>query len=72
VLHNVERVGHVEDEVGDLLDSYPGNGVGAELPAKRMLLVHSVDLRGNTDESWSRSLAYLIKNSVLPADTTLR
>jgi hypothetical protein len=43
-----------------------------DVAAKRMLLVRSVDLRGNTDESWSRSLAYLIKNSVLPADTTLR
>jgi len=32
------------------------------------LLVKSVDLRGNTDDSWSRSLAYLVKNSVLPAD----
>ena len=34
-----------------------------------MLLVRSVDLRGNTDDSWSRSLAYLVKNSVLPVDT---
>jgi len=28
----------------------------------------SVDLRGNTADSWSRSLSYLVKNSVLPAD----
>ena len=33
-----------------------------------MLLTKSVDLRGNTDDSWSRSLAYLVKNSVLPAE----
>jgi hypothetical protein len=40
-----------------------------DVVTKKMLLVSSVDLRGNTDESWSRTLAYLIKNSVLPADT---
>ena len=40
-----------------------------DVATKKMLLVSSVDLRGNTDESWSRSLAYLVKNSVLPADT---
>lgn len=32
----------------------------------RMLLTRSVDLRGNTDDSWSRGLAYWVKNSVLP------
>jgi hypothetical protein len=39
----------------------------ADVKTGRMLLTKSVDLRGNTDESWSRSLAYLVKNSVLPA-----
>jgi hypothetical protein len=34
----------------------------------RQLLVRSVDLRGNTDDSWSRSLKYLVKNLVLPAN----
>ncbi len=33
----------------------------------RRLLVKSVDLRGNTDESWSRGVNYLVKNLVLPA-----
>lgn len=33
-----------------------------------MLLTKSVDLRGNTDDSWSRSPRYLVKNSVLPED----
>ena len=28
--------------------------------------VHSVDIRGNTDESWTRSLTYLLKNYFLP------
>jgi len=40
----------------------------ADVKTGRLLLVKSVDLRGNTDDSWSRSLAYLVKNSVLPAD----
>lgn len=40
----------------------------ADVTSGRMLLTKSVDLRGNTDDSWSRSLAYLVKNSVLPAD----
>ena len=40
-----------------------------DVATKKMLLVSSVDLRGNTDESWSRSLVYLVKNSVLPANT---
>jgi hypothetical protein len=40
----------------------------ADVKSGRMLLTKSVDLRGNTDDSWSRSLAYLVKNSVLPAD----
>ena len=41
-----------------------------DVATKKMLLVSSVDLRGNTDESWSRSLVYLVKNSVLPANTS--
>ena len=40
----------------------------ADVKSGRMLLTRSVDLRGNTDDSWSRSLAYLVKNAVLPAD----
>jgi len=40
----------------------------ADVKSGRTLLTKSVDLRGNTDDSWSRSLRYLVKNSVLPAD----
>jgi len=40
----------------------------ADVRSGRMLLTKSVDLRGNTDDSWSRSLRYLVKYSVLPAD----
>jgi Protein of unknown function (DUF2380) len=39
----------------------------ADVRSGRMLLTKSVDLRGNTDDSWSRSLRYLVKNSVLTA-----
>jgi hypothetical protein len=31
----------------------------------RMLQTMSVDIRGNTDESWSRGLSYLIRNKLL-------
>lgn len=36
-----------------------------DVARKKPLVVRSVDLRGNTDESWSRSLAYLVKHDVL-------
>jgi hypothetical protein len=38
----------------------------ADVKTKKMTFVHSVDIRGNTDESWSRSLTYLVKNYLLP------
>ena len=37
----------------------------ADVQAKKFLFVRSVDLRGNTDESWTRSIRYLIKNYLL-------
>jgi len=37
-----------------------------DVKARKMVFVHSVDIRGNTDESWSRSLDYLLKNYLLP------
>jgi len=40
----------------------------ADVKSGRTVLTKSVDLRGNTDESWSRSLRYLVKNSVLTAE----
>ena len=40
----------------------------ADVKSGRTVLTKSVDLRGNTDDSWSRSLKYLVKNSVLTAD----
>ena len=40
----------------------------ADVKSGRTVLTKSVDLRGNTDDSWSRSLRYLVKNLVLTAD----
>lgn len=39
-----------------------------DVASGRALLTKSVDLRGNTDDSWARSLKYLVKNRVLPAN----
>lgn len=39
----------------------------ADVATLKMTFVHSVDIRGNTDESWSRSLVYLVDNYLLPA-----
>jgi hypothetical protein len=38
----------------------------ADVKSKRMTFIRSVDIRGNTDESWSRSLSYVIRNYLLP------
>lgn len=39
----------------------------ADVKNKKMAFVRSVDIRGNTDESWTRSLTYLVKNYLFPA-----
>ena len=39
----------------------------ADVAAKKMAFVHSVDIRGNTDQSWTRGLTYLVKNYLLPS-----
>jgi hypothetical protein len=41
----------------------------ADVKTGKMTFVRSVDIRGNTDETWTRSLNYLIKNYLLPART---
>ena len=38
-----------------------------DVPGHKLTFVHSVDIRGNTDESWARGMSYLVKNYVLPA-----
>jgi hypothetical protein len=39
----------------------------ADVSTRRFVFKRSVDIRGNTDESWTRSLTYLVKNYLLPA-----
>jgi hypothetical protein len=36
-----------------------------DVRARKILLTQSVDIRGNTDTSWSRGMNYLIKNHVI-------
>ena len=38
----------------------------ADVRDGKMTFVRSVDIRGNTDETWTRSLSYLIRNYLLP------
>jgi uncharacterized protein DUF2380 len=54
----------VVQKVSDLilnLNVYMG-----DVAAKKLAFVHSVDIRGDTDESWSRGISYLVKNYLLP------
>ena len=37
----------------------------ANVVTKKMTFVHSVDIRGNTDESWMRGMTYMVKDYVL-------
>jgi len=37
-----------------------------DVAARKLTFVHSVDIRGDTDESWSRGITYLVKNYLLP------
>jgi Protein of unknown function (DUF2380) len=37
----------------------------ADVASEKMTFVHSVDIRGNTDESWTRSLNYSLDNYFL-------
>ena len=34
----------------------------ADVATSKMTYIHSVDIRGNTDESWTRSLTYMLDN----------
>ena len=37
----------------------------ADVANDKMTFIKSVDVRGNTDESWSRSMTYLLNNYLL-------
>jgi Protein of unknown function (DUF2380) len=39
----------------------------ADVATGKLAFVHSVDIRGDTDESWTRGITYLVKNYLLPA-----
>jgi hypothetical protein len=36
-----------------------------DVAAGKLVFVHSVDIRGNTDESWTRGITYLVENYLL-------
>jgi hypothetical protein len=36
-----------------------------DVPQRKIMLTQSVDIRGNTDQSWTRGMNYLIKNHIL-------
>lgn len=38
----------------------------ADVAAEKMIFVKSADMRNNTDESWARSVTYIVKNYLLP------
>jgi hypothetical protein len=39
----------------------------ADVATTKMVFVQSADIRGNTDESWTRGIAYIVKNHMLTA-----
>jgi hypothetical protein len=53
----------VVQKVSDLILNI--NVYMADVATRKLTFVHSVDIRGNTDESWSRGLTYLVKNYLL-------
>jgi hypothetical protein len=38
------------------------------VPGGQVIEAGSVDIRGNTDESWSRGLSYLLRDRLHPAN----
>jgi Protein of unknown function (DUF2380) len=53
----------VVQKVSDLILNI--NVYMADVAARKLTFVHSVDIRSNTDESWQRGLTYLVKNYLL-------
>lgn len=54
----------VVQKVSDLILNI--NVYMADVAARKLTFVHSVDIRGDTDESWTRGITYLVKNYLLP------
>jgi hypothetical protein len=44
------------------------NVVARDAATGRIIAAGSVDIRGNTDQSWSRGLAYLLRNRLHPSE----
>ena len=55
----------VVQKVSDLILNI--NVYMADVATGKLAFVHSVDIRGDTDKSWTRGLTYLVKNYLLPA-----
>ncbi len=55
----------VVQKVSDLILNI--NVYMADVAATKLAFVHSVDIRGDTDKSWTRGITYLVKNYLLPA-----
>jgi hypothetical protein len=53
----------VVQKVSDLILNI--NVYMAGVSAKKLTFVHSVDIRGNSDEAWARGMAYLVRNYLL-------
>ena len=53
----------VVQKVSDLILNM--NVYMADVAARKLVFVHSVDIRGNTNQSWTRGLTYLLKNYLL-------
>lgn len=45
-------------------------GAGADAASGRVIAAGSADIRGNTDESWQRGLAWLLRHRILVAGQT--
>ena len=55
----------VVQKVSDLILNI--NVYMADVRTRKLAFVRSVDIRGDTDESWTRGITYLVKNYLLPA-----
>ena len=53
----------VVQKVSDLILNI--NVYMADVATRKLAFVHSVDIRGDTDESWTRGITYLVKNYLL-------
>jgi Protein of unknown function (DUF2380) len=53
----------VVQKVSDLILNI--NVYMGEVKSRKLTFVHSVDIRGNTDKSWTRGIAYLVENYLL-------